>query len=226
MLPDPSRWLQPDQSRFQPPQPYERKYAADQPRVPAGNPGAGQFAGDGAGANTRLATADKPSLGPHAVAALAVQLARRVIQAYRSENGLWDLFGHKDGTVAVTTVDGADIFGSNSNSPTYTNADRAAAEGLRNNLIEKYSDVLDADNVGRRPNDALFHAETTVLLRAARQSGGTLADRTLEVFVDNPMCLSCRRVLPYVGIELGNPAVTFVDSTGARHTMRNGTWAR
>jgi hypothetical protein len=43
MLPDPSRWLQPDQSRFQPPQNYERKYAPDQPRVPAGNPDGGQW---------------------------------------------------------------------------------------------------------------------------------------------------------------------------------------
>jgi hypothetical protein len=51
MLPDPSRWLQPDrskwlqpdQSRFQPLQPNERKYAVDQPRVPAGVPEGGQW---------------------------------------------------------------------------------------------------------------------------------------------------------------------------------------
>jgi hypothetical protein len=205
MLPDPSRWLQPDQSkwlqpdhsRFQPPQYHEQKYAPNQPRVPAGNPDGGEWT-SGGGAATRLAASDKPSLGPGTMAAIAAQLAKRVIQAYRSENGLWDLFGHKDGTVAVTTINGSDIFGSNSNSPTYTNADRAEAEGLRNNLIENYPDILDADNVGRRPNDALFHAETNVLLRAARENGGTLAGRTLDVFVDNPMCPSCRRVLPYV----------------------------
>ena len=44
---DLSRWLQPDQSRFQPP--HERKYSADQPRVPAGNPDGGQWASGEAG---------------------------------------------------------------------------------------------------------------------------------------------------------------------------------
>ena len=199
----------------------------DQPRVPAGNPDGGQWANEG-GSRTRvrLAASDKPRLGPGAIATLALEVATRVIKAYRSENGLWDLFGRKDGTVTVTTLNGSDIFGSNSGSPTYTSQDRIAAEGMRNALIEKYPGIMDSENIGRRPNDALFHAETTVLLRAARENGGTLAGQTLEVFGDKPLCYSCRKVLPYVGLELGNPEITFVDSTGLRWTIHNGTWVK
>ena len=53
---------------------------------------------------------------------------------------------------------------------------------------------------------------------------GTLTGRTLEVFADRPMCATCRKVLPKLGLELGNPTVTFVDDTGLRLTMRNGQW--
>ena len=113
-----------------------------------------------------------------------------------------------------------------SNSPTYTRADRLAAKGMRDTLIEKYPEVMDTDNVGRRSNDAVFHAETTVLLRAARANGGTLAGQTLEVFGDRPLRPSCREILPHVGLELGNPTVTFIDSTGLRQTIRSGAWMR
>jgi hypothetical protein len=74
------------------------------------------------------------------------------------------------------------------------------------------------------PNDALFHAETTVLLRAARQAGGTLAGRTLAVHVDGKLCNNCEAVLPYVGLEVGNPTVTFVDPNGLAKTIRDGAW--
>jgi hypothetical protein len=157
---------------------------------------------------------------------LALQLAKRLIDAYRSENFLSDLFGRKDGTVTYANIDGKDIFGSNSTSPTYTSRDDAAARDMREVLLQKYPDLMESDNIGRRPNDALFHAETTILLRAARENGGTLAGRTLEVFADNPMCRSCDVVLPLLGKEIGNPTVTFVDPFGARVTMHNGAWIR
>jgi hypothetical protein len=201
-------------------------YRPDQPRVSAGNPDGGQWTNDGGGANTRLASADKPRLGRETMAAIALQLAKRLIDAYRSQNSLWDIFGHKDGTVTVTTINGMDIFGSNSNSPTYTARDKAAALGMRDILLDKYPDVMETDNIGRRPNDALFHAETTVLLRAARANGGTLADQTIEVHGDREMCPSCDRVLPLVGLELGNPSVTFVEPTGETTTMKNGMWIK
>ena len=107
---------------------------------------------------TRLAGADKPRLGRHALLPTAVELATRVINVYRSENGLWDLFGHRRGAVTFIDIDGKKIFGSNSKSPTYMSADRAAAERLRMSLVEKYPDVFARSHIGQMPNDALFHA--------------------------------------------------------------------
>jgi hypothetical protein len=126
--------------------------------------------------------------------------------------------------VTVTEIDGTQIFGSNSRSPTYRMEERIDAERIRDHLILKYPETMNSDNIGEKPNDALFHAEATVLLRAARQYGGTLAGRTIEVHSDRPMCPSCYRVLPLLGQELGNPTVTFVSPRGSRKTMRNGYW--
>ena len=52
--------------------------------------------------------------------AIAVEIAKQVIKAYRSKQLLWDLFGHRDGTIAFTTIDGTKVFGSNSTSPAYS----------------------------------------------------------------------------------------------------------
>jgi deoxycytidylate deaminase len=136
------------------------------------------------------------------------------------------LFGQKDGTVAVTTLNDKDIYGVNSNSPTYTSTDRQAAEQIRDVLVQKYPETMTTDNLGQRPNDALFHAEATALLRAAAENGGSLSGRRFEIYVDNAMCASCRAVLPKIGLELGNPTVTFVDTAGFKQTIRNGVWER
>lgn len=127
---------------------HPSNYNPEQPRVPAGNPDGGQWTDDG-GTGARLAAADKPRLGAATIAAVAVRVAKRIIDAYRAENGLFDLFGHKDGTVAYATFDGKDIFGSNSTSPTYTSSDDAAARAMRDTLIEKYPDVMNTEEVGR-----------------------------------------------------------------------------
>jgi len=95
---------------------------------------------------------------------------------------------------------------------------------LRDKLLEKYPDVMDTKDIGRRPNDALFHAETTVLLRAARANGGNLVGQSLVVHSDRPLCQSCEKLLPYVGLELGNPIVTFVEPRGHTKAMHNGSW--
>ncbi|MGA7488445.1 MAG: hypothetical protein WBW74_16100 [Xanthobacteraceae bacterium] len=204
---------------------HRSHFNPNQPRVPAGNPDGGQWTRTGASRiEMRLAAADKPRLGPHALLAIAVELAQRVIEAYRSENGPWDLFGHKRGAVAFTNIDGRDIFGSNSTSPTYMSADRAAAEGMRATLMKEHPDVLAGGNIGQMPANALFHAEATVLLRAARQRGGTLAGQRLTVFADTPLCNHCQDILPYVGLELGNPTVTFIGPEGLIMTMRDGAW--
>jgi hypothetical protein len=168
--------------------------------------------GDGTrGYDDRLAASDKPSPGRTAMLGIMARAAERVMQAYRSENFLFDLFGNRDGAVAVTTIDDKDIFGSNSSSPTYTDADREAAKDLRDRLVAKYPDAMRADNVGYTPNNALFHAETNVLLRAAEANGGTLTGRSLDIYVDRRLCSNCERVVPLVGLELGNPTLTFVD---------------
>ena len=78
-------------------------------------------------------------------------------------------------------------------------------------------------NIGETPNDAVYHAETNILLRAARQNGGSLAGQMLEVHTDRPMCNSCNTILPLVGLELGNPTVTFI-SGGKIKVMRDGAW--
>ena len=150
---------------------HRSHFNPNQPRVPAGNPDGGQWTSSGGGIGARLAAADKPRFGGGAALAIILEIAKQVIERYRSENGLWDLFGYRHGTVAFTTIDGTDIFGSNSGSPTYTSADRAAAISMRTIVVKKYPEVFSAERVGRMPNDALFHAETTVLLIAARQNG-------------------------------------------------------
>jgi hypothetical protein len=203
---------------------HRSHFNPDQPRVPAGHRDGGQWTSQGGGAGIRLAAGDKSGVGALFMAVL--HAAMLTIEAYRSKEKLWDLFDRKIGTVAWTKFNGKDIFGSNSNSPTYKRLDHKEAERTRDILIQKYPDVMKRENIGEKPNDAIFHAEANVLLRAARENGGTLAGQTLDVFVDRAMYDSCRKVLPYVGRELGDPTVTFVDPAGRRLTMRNGVWAK
>jgi hypothetical protein len=206
---------------------HQSHFNPNQPRVPAGHPDGGQWTNSGGGIGIRVAAADKSGRGlGGAIAAALLHLAMTVIEAYRSEKGLLDLLKDKIGVVAWTRFKGQDIFGSNSTSPTYTSADRKAAERMRATLIEKYPNITQQDNIGQVPNNAFFHAEATVLLRAAKENGDTLAGQTLEVFVDRPMCEPCKTMLPYIGLELGNPTVTFIDLAGQRMTMQGGAWAK
>jgi len=190
MRPDAHRFLRPDWRRFwsverqnDPLYRYydsvERKYRPDQLRDDQGR--FAYEAGDSSrnSTGTQLASSEKPPLGRNAAIAILVQVAKRAIEAFRSENGLYDLFKSKVGTVSHTTINGQDIFGSNSTSPMYNESDRRAADTLRNALKEKYPDDFKGDNFGSMPNNALYHSETTVLLRAARQNGGTLTGMNL-----------------------------------------------
>lgn len=151
------------------------------------------------------------------------------INAYRAANNMPDLFGRPSwqdqGTVAVTQIGRSLIFGVNSDAPGYTAADREAANTWRWTLLNKYPDVMQTENIGQIPNNSLYHAEATTLVRAATEAGGDLSYRALEIHVDNSTCYSCREVLPLLGVELGNPTVTYVNTvTGARTTMRDGRW--
>ncbi len=84
-------------------------YNPNQPRVPAGNPDGGQWTSAGGG-GPRLAARDKGGSGPGILFTIALKFFRDLIDAYRSENGLWDLFGQRRGTVTVTTFNGKTYF--------------------------------------------------------------------------------------------------------------------
>ena len=94
-----------------------------------------------------------------------------------------DLFGRPTwpldkGMVAVTEMDGKLYFGVNSQAPGYTAADRNDANASRWALLNKEPNLTQTGNIGSMPNDSFYHAETTVLLRAARENDGTLAGRS------------------------------------------------
>ncbi|OJU25575.1 MAG: hypothetical protein BGN91_10925 [Nitrobacter sp. 62-13] len=152
------------------------------------------------------------------------------INVYRTINNEPNLFGQPswpagNGTVAAAEIDGKLYFGVNSGSPGYTSTDRTDANSQRWNLIDKYPNVMTTGNIGEWPNDSLYHAETTILLRAARQNGGSLADRTIEIMVDRRICEGCNDALPILGLQLGNPTVRFSETkTGRVSVMSNGTW--
>jgi hypothetical protein len=205
-----------------------KAYNPDQPRWPAGS---GEDSGrwrpaDGA-ARAQLASVERPATREVALRA-ALQLMLGAIRRYRRENTLNDLLDDERGTVAVTKIKDKLIFGVNSgiskHSTAYTDTDYASATSLRDTMLEKYPDVMNHQDVGQFPNDAIFHAETTVLMRAARENGGTLEGESLIVFVDKAMCNSCKKLLPKIGLELGNPTVTFIDRRGMIRTMRDGRW--
>lgn len=78
--------------------------------------------------------------------------------------------------------------------------------------------------IGRVPNNCFFHAETTVLLRAAQSQGGRLDGQVFTVMSDRAMSSSCLKLMPYIAWELGNPTVTFVGPTHTALTLRDGVW--
>lgn len=109
----------------------------------------------------------------------------------------------------------------------YTKRDRYNATRLRAQLIKNHPKIMSTRKIGQRPNDAVYHAETTCLLRAARANRGSLAGEAVVMTVDRPLCPSCREVLPKVGLELGNPTVTILDEQGGvLRVMRDGEWLK
>src|SRR5581483_5400152 len=77
---------------------------------------------------------------------------------------------------------------------------------------------------GKIPYNGVFHAEATVLLRAAEKNHGTLKGQTLNVHVDRSMCARAKEIFPLIGLKLGNPTVTYTCPENVTHTMRDGTW--
>jgi len=161
---------------------------------------------------------------------LAQQPPENLIDAYRRQQGL-DLLGdpiwsREQNTVATCKVGDVPLIGTNSGSITYTQQDQATAERWRDALLRDYPTLMNTENIGGFPNNAVFHAEATCLLRAARVNGGSLTGRTIEVQADRAMCGSCRAVLPYIGLQLGNPTVIFTDPSGRVRIMRDGIWIK
>lgn len=89
---------------------HRSHFNPNQPRVPAGRPDGGQWTSAGGENASRLAAADKPRLGPRSAIAIILEMAKGVIEAYRSNHGLRDLFGNNYGMVAFTTIDGVQVF--------------------------------------------------------------------------------------------------------------------
>lgn len=160
---------------------------------------------------------------------LAQQSPSQLIHTYRTLNNSIDLFGgetwprNRD-TVAIATLGRTPFTGVSLSAPTYTLRDREAACRAVEALAVRYPETMNTRNFGGLPNNALYHAEATILLRVARAHRGSLAEQRFEVHTDREMCLSCEKVLPLLGRELGNPTVTFVSPSGARNTMRDGRW--
>lgn len=77
-----------------------------------------------------------------------------------------------------------------------------------------------------KPNDALFHAEANALLRAVADKTNSLSGREFVVGIDRGLCFSCELVLPKLGLQVGNPKVTFVDGNGDVWIMRDGIWLK
>jgi hypothetical protein len=144
------------------------------------------------------------------------------IEAYRDKEGLFDLFRHPQGVVAIGVIDGQHYFGVNSTSPAYTSKDRAGAMDMRDRIVRDDPYLRMQAERGERPTDAFFHAEVTLLLRAAKKNGDTLVGRTVELFVDEMFCNNCRQILPKVALELGNPTVIVRDRIGREITIRDG----
>jgi len=198
---------------------WSRKYRPDQLRDDLG-----RFADEGGQTNrVRLAGVDKPKLGPAAAAAILAEVAQKVIDAYRSKEGLKDLFGRKIGAVTHMEIDDQQVFGNNSRSPAFDEkVDGSEADRLRVRFAELNPDMAEKAHSKQMPTDAFRHAETNVLVRAARKFGGTLEGRTLKVFGDRELCNNCKEILGFVGKELGNPTVTFFDPRGEVGTIRDG----
>lgn len=152
-----------------------------------------------------------------------------IIEAYRYLTGMPPVPSGRQapsssGTVAYIDLDGTPIIGVNSDSPGYTAGDDSLARVLRSELIELYPDMMSTTNLGQIPNNAVYHAETNALLRAAQVYGGLLRGREIEMRTDRELCSSCEALLPRIGLQLGNPTIRIVDGTGTLWILRDGIW--
>jgi hypothetical protein len=98
---------------------------------------------------------------------------------------------------------------------------------MRAILLEKYpNDPMATLNRGFKPNDAVYHAEATLILRFASRSGGDLSGRDITMVTSQRMCESCKDVLPLIARELGNPRVRIMDGSNRVLESFNGVWQK
>ena len=119
-------------------------YDPNQPRVPVGHPDGGQWTDDERRADNdpragiRFAANERLPIGRRGKFAIALEIARRLIEAFRVDNA-WDLFGRQEeGIVAVVTINGKDIYGTNSEFGDWQAIDHAEARRLRANIVRRY----------------------------------------------------------------------------------------
>ena len=153
------------------------------------------------------------------------------LDTFRTFSNLPNLGGRpagaaSEGTVARGEVDGRTMFGVNSGSDAYTSFDRDRADALREVMLRKYPLQMNLKNIGGKPNDALYHAEATSLLRLAKRFGGSLKGKKITIATDRRLCPSCDGLLPKIVYELGNPEVTISDPFGSNKTTSGGQWSK
>jgi hypothetical protein len=166
-------------------------YDPNQPRVPAGHSDGGQWTDDDRWDGRRLpndrrrplrgalqlAAGEPPPLDPRK---WRRWLVRKLIEGVHRELASWDLFGYHDSdkvTVAATIMDGEPVTGTSSDYGDWLAIDHFEARALRATILRKYPHLLRGRNRGQFPLDAFFHAETNLLLRAARINGRSLAGK-------------------------------------------------
>jgi hypothetical protein len=124
-----------------------RGYDPNQPRVPKGHPDGGEWTDDDRWIGVQFAAAERPPMGPRGSYAIALEIARRLIDVFRRENGQLELFGDRRGAVTVTTIDGRQIYGSNPDLGAWRSIDRTEADRLRAIIVQKHPELADPDNI-------------------------------------------------------------------------------
>jgi hypothetical protein len=173
----------------------------DQPRVPRGEDGAGQWTLVAGGASR----GGRGRYGGNFPGATNGQLIRLDLEISRTENALQQIRQYdpnwKPTVESVITPDS--IEGAIRNAQARAEQADARLSDLRSGIGGNFGPPLEA----------------------AQDNGGTLEGRTIEIHTDREMCpTSCFIVLPKLGLELGNPRVTFVGPNGSSRTMQNGKW--
>ena len=113
-------------------------------------------------------------------------------------------------SVARAVVGGKAMFGVNSAAGKgYSQThDGAVVKAMRGYLHSRYGPRNGSSHYsGRRAQDALCHAEFTVLFRLARVLGGSLRGQKIDMLVERALSSHCKYLLPIVALEMGNPEI-------------------